>query len=93
MRSIGYRRNRLANRKTALVKNPPTALGSLFLGVANRSASGRDLDARSETKFKYLGNRRVGQQPAIFKKHVPPLPFCKAKIAGTIELFKIYFKF
>ncbi len=66
-----------------LIKNPPPAPGSLFLGVASRSASGRDLTRVPKTVLK-----RVGQQPAIFKKQFGGSNIATHFLAGTIELFK-----
>ncbi len=48
----------LKQYSTDLVKNPPPAPGS-------RSASGRDVRA-FRNQIQYLGNQRVGPQPAIF---------------------------
>ncbi len=48
---------------------------------------------RSKTKFEYLGNQRVGQQPAIFKKLFGVSNIATHFMAGTIELFKNVFKF
>ncbi len=49
-----------------LVKNPPPAPGSLFLGVAIRSASGRDL-TRVLKPNSISGKPTSRVQPAIFK--------------------------
>jgi hypothetical protein len=47
------------NHSGSVLKNPPPAPGSLFLGVAIRSALGRDL-TRVPKQNQYLGNRQVG---------------------------------
>ncbi len=72
---------------TPLVKNPPPAPGSLFLGVASRSALGRDLtcvpkpNSKSGKPTRRLATRHL-------KKHVPPFPFLHQKhIPGTIRVF------
>ncbi len=78
-----------------LVKNPPPAPGSLFLGIAIRSVSGRDL-TRVPKPNSISGKPTSGQQPAIFKKQFGGsncLPyrhfhFATPFLAGTIRVFK-----
>ena len=72
---------------TGLVKNPPPAPGSLFLGVAIRSASGRDL-TRVPKQNSISGKLTSRSATHHFKKNVPPFPFRSPKTAGTIRVFK-----
>jgi hypothetical protein len=80
------------NTNGMLVKNPPPAPGSLFLGVAIRSVSGRDL-TRVPKPNSISGKPMSRQQPAIFKKQFGGSNIAKQKPREQLEFSKINFKF
>ncbi len=74
---------------TMLVKNPPPASGSLFLGVASRSASGRDLTRVSKPNS-ISGKPTSRSATRHWKKTSRHFHFAGYFLAGTVSLFKIW---
>ena len=65
-----------------LVKNPPPAPGSLFLGVAIRSASRRDLTHVPKPNS-ISGKPTSRSATRHFKKNVSPFPFHRILSGGN----------
>ncbi len=73
-----------------LVKNPPPAPGSLFLGVAIHSASGRDL-TRVPKQISVSGKPTSRLATRHFKKTSRHFHFATQKPREQLEFLKINF--